>query len=535
MKPIILFLLTSLFSFTQAQTLFMRTYGGPADNDRLYHGIEALGGGFIYSGMNRSFGAGNDRDGILMKTDPSGNLIWAYNYGTSAKNEFFISTWQAPDSSIYAFGTQNQTGSRDHLIIAKFDKSGQLLWDRMIGGMASGYDEQPRKIIGYDNHIYLFGSTRDTPNMGQANGYVLKLGMAGNKIWANALGENGEEQIRSAVLGANGNFKCAGFINSIGGGNFDFMMCEVDTSGNLIWMKSYGTSALEWADAGLELSDGTLLAGGFQETNGQRDIYIIRTSATGTLLWAKTFGGTGDEHCYSMTELPNGDIACVGYSDSYGSGDDNAIILTINPQGQVVKGLTYGGSMDETAFNSELLADQTLLISGWSNSPGYTQGMEDFFVIKASLGIAGEKFCPHQLVTGLIQDSLITVQVDSAGRTVASFLEKNLMLDHVSVTPVGEAICLRITALGEEKFPFLQISPNPAVTILNISGEKNLFRQAIYNVYDISGKRIMHGKVAGNEDSFQLDVSHLPQGIYVLSLQNDKGESWQEKWVKISK
>lgn len=233
MKTIIPLLLFFCFASTQAQTLFMRTYGGPGDFDRFLQATEALGGGYIFTGLNTSFGAGSDQDGILMKTDPAGNPLWSYNYGTSSKNEYFHAIWQAPDSSIYAFGTQTQKGNQEYVIVAKFDPSGQFIWDRMIGGMSSSsFDEQSRKIIGYDNHLYLFGGTRNNPNMDQDNGYILKLDMAGNKIWANAYGENGREQIRSSVLAANGHFVCAGFINSIGAGNFNFMMCEVDTSGS---------------------------------------------------------------------------------------------------------------------------------------------------------------------------------------------------------------------------------------------------------------------------------------------------------------
>lgn len=528
----LLFLFLLSFSFCQAQTVFIRGYGGPADFDRFFHANEAMDGGYIFSGLTQSFGAG-DRDGILMKTDAAGNITWAYNYGNSSKNEYFFCTAEAPDSSIYAFGVQTQTGAKEHMILARFESSGQFDWEKRIGGMSvSGYDEQSRQMIYYDNHLYLFGSSQDNTNMALDNGYVLKFDLAGNMVWANVYGENGREQIRDAALGAGGNFKCAGFINSIGAGDMDFMMSEIDSSGNLTWMKSYGTPNFEWADANLELSDGSLLAGGFRITNGQEDIFLIRTSASGTLLWAKSFGGSDDDRCHDLVELSNGNIGIVGYSKSFGTGDKNAILMTITPQGQVISGALYGGTLDETIFNSILLNDQTLLLSGWSNSPGYTHGQEDFMAIKVPQSGSFEKFCTYRPITSMIQDSVIQIQVDSAGRQEPSFLLQGLLLDYVQVNPADTMVCFRSVSI-ENDFPgTLQIYPNPVGQVLNVTLPEDNSPHYDFVIYDLLGKEIMRSSLSSQSSKSSIDVGILPKGLYLLSLQNNKGDSWIGKWIK---
>lgn len=181
-----------------------------------------------------------------------------------------------------------------------------------------------------------------------------------------------------------------------------------------------------------------------------------------------------------------------------------------------------------------VLADQTLLLSGWSNSPGYTQGQEDFLAIKVSGGIASDKFCPHQMVTGRIQDSVITsqIQVDSAGRSVSSYLEHPIALDHVSVNLAGESICLCIASINDEKISSFNISPNPAQQLLAVSSEEIQFKKLAYSIIDITGKSIMEGSMRLTTTSFQLDVNHLPQGIYILLVKKEGDILCYDKWIK---
>ncbi len=60
----------------------------------------------------------------------------------------------------------------------------------------------------------------------------------------------------------------------------------------------------------------------------------------------------------------------------------------------------------------------------------------------------------------------------------------------------------------------LMLSPNPTNNILNVSTGLNL-ENAIYNIYDISGRRIMANSF---NNSKQIDVSSLSAGNYILSI-----------------
>lgn len=70
----------------------------------------------------------------------------------------------------------------------------------------------------------------------------------------------------------------------------------------------------------------------------------------------------------------------------------------------------------------------------------------------------------------------------------------------------------------------LQIFPNPASDILNITKVSN---SANYNIYNTSGQLVSQGKISNNK----VNVSKLAKGIYFIEVQ-EKGQSSKAKFIK---
>jgi hypothetical protein len=66
----------------------------------------------------------------------------------------------------------------------------------------------------------------------------------------------------------------------------------------------------------------------------------------------------------------------------------------------------------------------------------------------------------------------------------------------------------------------LSIYPNPVKDVLNIHSE-NQFKKCEYQVIDYSGKMMMKGLVEDRSNDISVDVSPLPQGIYLIIVWND--------------
>lgn len=72
---------------------------------------------------------------------------------------------------------------------------------------------------------------------------------------------------------------------------------------------------------------------------------------------------------------------------------------------------------------------------------------------------------------------------------------------------------------------YLEVSPNPANTYLNIAFKDNAFPADI-NLFNTQGNLILSEKLTGTESN--LDVSDIPQGIYILKFVSKKGVSTEK-------
>lgn len=68
------------------------------------------------------------------------------------------------------------------------------------------------------------------------------------------------------------------------------------------------------------------------------------------------------------------------------------------------------------------------------------------------------------------------------------------------------------------------VFPNPASSSLSISQEGHLY------IYDISGKEILYQQI--NSSNYNLDITNIPAGMYVISLENENGKQVQKLIVK---
>ena len=66
------------------------------------------------------------------------------------------------------------------------------------------------------------------------------------------------------------------------------------------------------------------------------------------------------------------------------------------------------------------------------------------------------------------------------------------------------------------------IYPNPSIRVINIKMDQ--FKKAI--IYNLSGQILM------NSTDEQIDVSALSGGVYLIKLENNKGQSYSVRFIK---
>jgi hypothetical protein len=115
-------------------------------------------------------------------------------------------------------------------------------------------------------------------------------------------------------LTTDGGFILAGFTNNIGAGDNDMYLVKVDSDGNETWSSTYGGADYEKANGVIQTSDGGYMIVGtsLTFTNGDYDLYLVKTSSIGVQEWSGNYGSTIDDQGYDVVEASNGDVYAIG-------------------------------------------------------------------------------------------------------------------------------------------------------------------------------------------------------------------------------
>ena len=187
--------------------------------------------------------------------------------------------------------------------------------------------------------------------------------------WAIGTGEAGSDAGNSLVVDGNGNVYTTGVfvgtvdfdpgagISNLTSGNpnvNDVFVSKTDSSGNFVWAKGFGGTALEVGRSiafdpsgnGAVYFTGNFIGtadfdpnvGVFNLTSASpvySDIFICKLDTGGNFIWAKGMGGVEDDIAYSIAVDPSGsgNIYCSGSFRSIADFDPDAGTLNLSSAG----------------------------------------------------------------------------------------------------------------------------------------------------------------------------------------------------------
>lgn len=139
-----------------------------------------------------------------------------------------------------------------------------------------------------------------------------------------------------------------------------------------------------------------------------------------------------------------------------------------------------------------------------NNNAGTPQGWDKYNVI-----VAPDK--------AYLTPGTYTIKIEAGGPMWAWNLDK------IEVVNIGSEIPSGIRNIARD----IKISPNPANEVLNISGLSNeVFKARIINSQGV--EVLMH-----NNSNTEINISHLPQGLYILQIITDNKEVKNIKFQKV--
>ena len=304
---------------------------GGNKNDLANAIVKSADGGFVIAGSSNSDISGDKTeanassstygDYWVVKLNSLGVKVWdkqlsgsgfenAYSIVAMLDGGFGVAGYS--DSGIFYDKTEINKGQRDFWII-KLNSSGQIVWDRTIGGNKS---DTPSSIVASnDGGLVILGISnsditfdKSEANFGLNDYWVVKLNSSGIKVWDKTFGGNGLETAKSLVSVSDGSFILVGSSeSSISGekseasiGSEDFWLLKIDNNGQKIWDKTFGSSNTDKANFIIGASGGDFVIAGIsnggisgnktEANKGDYDYWLIKIGDSINLFESITTG-----------------------------------------------------------------------------------------------------------------------------------------------------------------------------------------------------------------------------------------------------
>ncbi|MFX0095363.1 MAG: hypothetical protein ACFFBD_26750, partial [Candidatus Hodarchaeota archaeon] len=175
-------------------------------------------------------------DILLMKLSPKGSRHWYKAWGSSFSSEKGSGITIDHRGNIYTVGTSTSGANGSNVLLVKWDREGNLLWNRTWG--ASLYDEGTDIVIDKDGFIYTAAHTQ-TQSHGE-DFVLIKWDADGNQIWNKIWPSNYDEYCNEIAVDRYGIY-AFGSIMSVSNQS-NFLLVKWSSTGNQLWNRTWGTS-----------------------------------------------------------------------------------------------------------------------------------------------------------------------------------------------------------------------------------------------------------------------------------------------------
>jgi hypothetical protein len=328
-----------------------------------YSAQQTTDGGYIIAG---TIGF-SSWDLYLIKTDANGIEQWNRTYG-GPYIDWDCSVQQTSDGGYIICGITNSFGNGDFDIwLIKTNSSGDSLWSKTFGGADHdlGYSVQQTTDGGY----IIVGNTESYGN-GDTDVWLIKTDSSGDSIWSKTFGGADDDLGYSVQQTIDGGYIITGSTWSFSNGDNNLYIIKTDDNGDSLWTKTFGEQYEDLGYSIQQTTDAGYIVAGITVSSfiGGHDLYIIKTDENGDSLWTKTFGGADYDLGYSVQQTIDGGYIIAGSTESYGNGGFDVWLIKTDSSGDSLWTKTFGGAHNDKGYSVQQTIDGGYIICGSTNS-----------------------------------------------------------------------------------------------------------------------------------------------------------------------
>jgi len=416
-------------------------------------------------------------DAFLLRLKTDGSFDWATYYGGTGgefvsdmdiyNNEIIIGGFTSSmNLPVISTAWQNSLAGGLDIFIAKFDTTGNRIWDTYYGGTNS---EDAHTITFDQNGNVIVGGDTYSTDFPVSSGAYQNSYSAGNDICLVKFDSNGN-MIWSTYLGSNVNEDCQAI--------------DTDEFGN-IYFTGYATGN------GLPITNGII-----QDTHsGDRDIILGSFSPSGNLNWLTFVGGANWDFPRDINVNAGGFISIVGETYSTDFPEYGNVFQTGN-----------AGSADAFYIVTDSLGTPSFstLLGGSSYDSGQSISFDNLsrsilvgYTSSANFPLSGNSYQSN--IGG--QEDVFIKTIDS---TAGVFLNDESLISN-------------------QNFILYPNPTNGEIILMDLIPGKYMI-----HIYSINGKLVFNKEIEVNEQYHLTELTNLNASVYTIKLANESTQMVQK-------
>ncbi|MFX0066417.1 MAG: hypothetical protein ACFFC7_30020 [Candidatus Hermodarchaeota archaeon] len=349
---------------------WMHTYGG-GENDYIHDMVARNNDELVVVGkINGSQLVGlSRRGGILWFHSPPHEKVMFYEVISTA------------DGGLMAIGTIDNSSVTD-LYLYRFDAPGFSGWTRVYGHP----EERDAYLISGPIGIqttdggFVVAAFEDGVRRSLYGTWLIRLNSTGFPVWNVSYGYPQVVNPSTLLQLSDGAVVLAGDLWSETPGNDAIVLC-FDLNGTSLWNRTYAyeNSESEAISSLVQTNDGGLvLAGATHTYDAPADAWLIRTDSSGNILWERTYGGSNSERIFSLIQTSDERFVLAGVV--VGEDTIDGWLICTDLEGQQLWNRTYGELETDSISTILPTDDGGFILAGTTYSFGAVKG--DAWVFK---------------------------------------------------------------------------------------------------------------------------------------------------------
>lgn len=232
-----------------------KTWGG-GNYDYVQDIIQSSDGGYVITGYTESFGTGNDM--FIVKYTSDGTFSWDKCWGGNNVDQGY-SVAQIADGGLIVTGYTTSYGTNGDALLVKYDTNGNLLWDKTWSKNNADYGQSiyPTSDGGFVLTGYAYGIGAGVNDM-----LIAKYDSSGTLTWDKLWGGTGNDYGRSVYQTSDGGYVVVGDTISFGAANKNIFIAKYASDGALSWDRTWDGGGADVGYSVFQLSDGGYIVTG---------------------------------------------------------------------------------------------------------------------------------------------------------------------------------------------------------------------------------------------------------------------------------